>query len=142
MRIKLTDKAKATPDFKLPHKKRAGDAGYDMYLMEDVTFLPNTTTIVDTGICVELPTGWAGRFTLRSSTSSCGLVMQEPLIDSNYRGEIHAIVLNTTDHEISYKKGERVWSVFFFPIMDEELEVVDELSETNRGDRGFGSSGK
>lgn len=142
MRIKLTEQAKNTPGFQIPTKQKKGDAGYDMYLMEDVTFLPGETVKVNMGVCFETPEGWAGRITLRSSTSLYGLVMQDPLIDSNYRGAVHAIVLNTSNKPVTFKKGERLCSVFFFPVYDEPLEVVDELSETERSEQGFGSSGR
>lgn len=137
MRIKLFKEGT-----KLPEKKREGDAGWDIYLPEDVVFMPYQTTVVDLCFGVEIPNGYAGLLAMRSSVCKRDLQIQMPLIDSNYRGSIHLMVYNPGFHPIGYKKGERVCSLFVFPVFDEELEVVDELSESNRGENWSGSSGK
>ena len=79
---------------------------------------------------------------IRSSLSKKGLIVQNPLIDSNYRGELHGIIHNLNDNAFKASKGERLYSLLVFPILEEELVVVDSLSESNRGSNWSGSSGK
>lgn len=136
MRIKLIKGAKT------PKQGREGDAGYDLFLLEDTTFKAHSITVVDTGVCVELPKGHAGLLAMRSSVCKTGMIIQQPLIDENYRGELHVLVVNPTDNEFTYAAGDRVCSLYVFPVYHEALEVVDELSESNRGEAWSGSSGK
>lgn len=136
MKIKLINNAKC------PKQGREGDAGYDFFLIDDVTIKPHEVTIIDTGVCVELPKGYAGLLAMRSSICKKNLIMQQPLIDENYRGEIHAMIYSDNDETISFKAGERLYSLYVFPVFQEQLEVVDKLSESNRNDSWAGSSGK
>lgn len=135
-------KVKLLNGTKCPERKRKEDAGYDFYLNADITLKAHTVTIVDTGVCVELPKGTAGLLAMRSSICKQNLIIQQPLIDENYRGEIHGMIYNANDEDISFKAGERLYSLFVFPVFQEELEIVDELSESERGTNWSGSSGK
>lgn len=136
MKIKLLNGAKC------PERKREGDCGWDIYLNDYVCCHKRSVTVIDTGVCVEIPEGYAGLLAMRSSICKLGLTLQNPLIDRNYRGELHVIVANYTDHDMSFYKGDRICSLYCFPYLTESLEVVDELSETDRGENWNGSSGK
>lgn len=135
MKIKLLNNTQ------LPKQGRPNDAGYDLFLNEDIT-IKYGITVINTGVCVELPPGHAGLLALRSSICQAGFVLQNPLIDENYRGELHAIIFNPTDKIFTYNKGERIYSLYVFPIYHDKLEVVDKLSESNRESNWSGSSGK
>ena len=135
-------KIKLLGDTKCPERKRDGDCGWDLYLNDYVCFHKHTVTTVDTGVCVEIPEGWAGLLAMRSSVCKTGLTLQNPLIDRGYTGQLHLIIANNTDKDFSYEKGDRVCSLYCFPYLTESLEVVDELSETERGENWNGSSGK
>jgi dUTP pyrophosphatase len=136
-------KIKLLGNTQCPKFGRDGDAGYDLFLNADVKFPPHTTTVVDTGVCVELPKGHAGLLAMRSGVCKTGLIIQQPLIDENYRGELHGILYNDSFFKtIKFKKGERVFSLYVFPVYQEDVEVVEALSETNRGNNWNGSSGK
>jgi len=135
-------KIKLLPGTQCPKQGRDGDAGYDFYLKEDVTLKPHEVTVIDTGVCVELPAGHAGLLAMRSSICKQNLIIQAPLIDENYRGEIHGMIYSDADEDITFKAGERLYSLYVFPVFHEALEVVDELSESNRGTAWAGSSGK
>lgn len=126
----------------MPKKGRPGDAAWDVYLPTDIEIKPHSTTIVDLGICVEIPSGYAGQLVIRSSISKKGILIQPPLIDSNYRGEIHLIAFNMSNELFTANKNERLCSLMVFPVYNEELEQVEELSESNRGSNWSGSSGK
>ena len=137
MKIKLFN-----PKIQLPEKKREGDAGWDIYLPYDVLFKKGEVTTINLGFGVKLPDGYAGLFAMRSSVCREGLIMQMPLIDSNYIGELHAVIYNPTNQDILYYQGERVCSLFIFPVFNESLEIVEDLGTTNRGENRFGSSGR
>lgn len=126
----------------MPRKGRPDDAGYDLFLPKAVTIRPNATTVIDTGVCVELPKGHAGLIAIRSSIAKMGFVIQNPLIDGNYRGELHVIVTNPYPATIEFSEGERICSLYVFPVYGGALEKVDELSESDRGESWSGSSGK
>ena len=136
MKIKILNNAKC------PKRQREGDCGWDLYLNDDVYMPPHEVTIVDTNICLEIPKGYVGQLAIRSSIAKTGLILQNPLIDSNYRGQFRCIFYNATENAMAFQKGDRICSLYCFPYLQEELEVVDELSETNRGDAWNGSSGK
>lgn len=136
MKVKLINGAQC------PKQGRIGDAGYDFFLINDITLKAKEITVIDSGVCVELPKGYAGLLAMRSSICKKGLIMQQPLIDENYRGEIHGMIYNPTEEDLSFKAGERLYSLYVFPVYQDSLEVVDELSESNRGTARAGSSGK
>ncbi len=139
MKIKLINGAV------LPKHGRKGDAGYDFFLAEDIKIRPRQQIAVDTGVCVELPKGYAGLFALRSSICNKNkhLILKNPLVDENYRGELHGILYNDSFFKsIKFKKGERVFSLYVFPVCQEDVVEAKELSSTNRGESWNGSSGK
>ena len=133
-------KVKLLEGTKCPRQGREGDAGYDFFLREDVTLKAHQVTVIDTGVCVELPKGYAGLLAMRSSICKKNLIMQQPLIDENYRGEIHGMIYSDNDEDRTFLAGERLYSLYVFPVYQEPLQVVDELSETNRGTAWAGSS--
>lgn len=129
-------------NIKLPEKKREGDAGWDVYLPYSVCFKSKQVTTISLGFGVRLPKGHAGLLAMRSSVCKTGLIMQQALIDENYVGELHAMIYNPADFDIYYSAKDRVCSLFVFPVFQDDLEVVDDLGETNRGEAWSGSSGK
>lgn len=136
MKIKLINGAQC------PKQGREGDAGYDFFLKEDVVLKAHAVTIIDTGVCVELPKGFAGLLAMRSSICRQNLIMQQPLIDENYRGELHGMIYSDNNEDLTFRAGDRLFSLYVFPVYQGQLEVVDELSESNRGTNWSGSSGK
>lgn len=139
MNVKLIKNAKC------PKNGRTGDAGYDFYLLKDLKIKPRQQVIVDTGVCVEIPVHHAGLFELRSSICNKNkhLILKNPLVDSNYRGELHLILYNDSFVKtLKFNKDDRVASLFVFPIYDKPLNIVNYLSDSNRGTSWSGSSGK
>lgn len=136
-------KVKLLNGTKCPERKRESDCGWDVYLNKSVVILPYSTACIDTGVCVEIPEGYAGLFALRSSTAKTGqVVLQNPLIDRGYIGELHLLLTNISNEILTFQKDERIASLFCFPYLTENLEIVDELSATDRGTAWNGSSGK
>ena len=131
----------------LPTYGSAGAAGADLYacLDEAVTILPGETAWIPTGIALEVPVGCAGLVYARSSLGAKrGLAPANKVgvIDSDYRGEIRVVLLNHSKETQTVQPGERVAQFLITPVLTPEYEEVDELSDTQRGIGGFGSTGK
>ena len=138
------------PDAKLPTYAKDGDAGMDIYSVEDVIIFPGETTIVDVGFNIELGIGWECQARSRSGNACKGLVVANSpgTIDSGYRGAVKIILHNNNlpsaghDHDIKIKKGDRVAQFVVVPCYRAIIQEVDELSQSERGTGGFGSTGK
>jgi len=133
------------PDAIPPARARAGDAGYDLRATERVSIPQDGRRLVGTGIAVALPDGVAGLVTPRSGLAiehGLTLLNAPGLIDPGYRGEIKVIVHNTSERRYTVEIGDRIAQLLLVPCWTPELEVVDDLSATERGEAGFGSSGR
>ena len=121
-----------------------GDAGLDLYVLEDITFLPGDTKKIKLGIICEPEDGKAYYLFPRSSISKTPLRMANSigLIDGGYRGEIMAVVDNIKDEAYTLEPGQRLFQLVGMDGSPIHFKLVDELSETTRGEGGFGSTGK
>ena len=130
----------------LPSYARAGDAGLDLLAAEDVTLGPGDRYAVPTGIALAIPEGYAGFVHARSGRAlreGLALVNAPGLIDSGYRGEVKVIVVNLDPAEkIEIKRAEKIAQLVIQPVVQADIEVVDELSGSERGEGGFGSTGR
>jgi dUTP pyrophosphatase len=137
--------ARLRDDAFLPSQAYEGDAGLDLVACERLELGPGERGIAGTGIAVAVPEGWAGLVLPRSGLAAKhGLtVVNSPgLIDSGYRGELMVILLNTDEHEqFVVEPGMRIAQLVLIEAASVRLLEVDELSETERGTRGHGSSG-
>lgn len=128
----------------VPAYAHEGDAGLDLLIKHDVTLEPNQRANVGTGVSVEIPSGCVGLVLPRSGlASNFGITLSNSVgvIDSGYRGEIRASLINTSDETITLDAGTRVCQLVVMPFVPCELVPVEELSETERGTAGFGSTG-
>ncbi len=133
---------KLNPEAKLPTKGHPGDAGIDFFATEQVVFGPYTQMRVPTGIAVEIPDGHVGLVWDKSSVSfKQGLKVMGGVIDAGYRGEIIISLYNTTDQEQVIEKGHKVAQMIIQKFEDCDIVEVSDLSDTVRGDQGFGSTG-
>jgi dUTP pyrophosphatase len=134
------------PDLPLPGYARAGDAGLDLLAAEDVTLGPGERHAVSTGIAVAIPEGYAGFVHARSGRAlreGLALANAPGLIDSGYRGEIKVIVVNLDATEkIVIKRAEKIAQLVIQAVERADIEVVDELGGSERGEGGFGSTGR
>ena len=132
------------PEARVPERAYAGDAGFDLAACEPVELAPGERALVPTGVAVAIPDGYAGFVQPRSGLAArAGItVVNSPgLIDSGYRGEIQVVLLNT-DRERTFKAdlGERIAQLVVLAVPEVETREVEELPESERGARGFGSS--
>jgi dUTP pyrophosphatase len=131
-------------DAVLPERAYSGDAGLDLSACERVELLPGARATVPTGLAVAIPEGFAGFVQPRSGLAARhGLtVVNSPgLVDSGYRGELRVVLLNTDAREpFVVEPGMRIAQLVVLPVPELELVEVEELPESERGVRGFGSS--
>ena len=131
-------------DAVLPEHAYAGDAGLDLAACERHELGPGERAIVGTGLAVAIPEGFAGFVQPRSGLAArhgISVVNAPGLIDSGYRGEIRVVLLNTDRREpFLVEPGMRIAQLVVLPVPQLELTEVEELPESDRGVRGFGSS--
>jgi dUTP pyrophosphatase len=135
------------PDLPLPAYARAGDAGIDLIARENVTLAPaGGRALVATGIAIALPEGYAGLVQPRSGLAfKRGVtVLNTPgLIDSGYRGELKVCLINHDPTEaFEVTRGERIAQLVVQAVEHVTFVEVDTLDDSERGDKGFGSSGR
>jgi len=129
---------------KTPYHANYGDAGSDLFASEDFELPAFSASAVPTGIAVEIPYGFVGYINPRSSMAIKGIgVMNAPgTIDSGYRGEIKVILANHTDKPYSIKSGDKIAQIVIHKYETVDFDQVLELSDSVRGDGGFGSTGR
>jgi dUTP pyrophosphatase len=130
---------------RLPTRAYPGDAGLDLYALEDAALDPGERASVRTGIAVEIPDGEAGLVLPRSGLAArhgIALVNAPGLIDSGYRGEVRVLLLNTDrDSAFTIAAGDRIAQLVLVKVQTPEVEEVEDLAVSERGAGGFGSSG-
>lgn len=138
IKVKLLDN-----NAKVPTRAHATDAGADISSTEDVWIFANERKVVSTGISLEIPEGYYGRVAPRSGLAvKKGIDVLAGVIDSSYRGEIKVVLLNTDKNEdFEIKKGDKIAQIIIEKHYNFDFEVVKNLEETERGEKGFGSSG-
>jgi len=121
-----------------------GDAGLDLYVLEDITIAPGETKAIKLGIACEPVEGRAYFLMPRSSISKTPLRLANSigLIDGGYRGELMAMCDNIKDFSFTAEKGTRLFQIVACDCSPIYYELVEDLSETTRGSGGFGSTGK
>lgn len=136
--------ARLDADLPLPRYARADDAGLDLYAARDVAIDGGERVIVETGIAVAIPPGWAGLVLPRSGLAlRHGVtVLNAPgLIDAGYRGEIKVLLINHGGERAVLQRGERIAQLVIQPVGRVELIEVKTLAPSDRGAGGFGSTG-
>jgi dUTP pyrophosphatase len=132
-------------DAVLPVRARNGDAGLDLTACEAVTLGPGGRAAVGTGLAVAIPEGHAGLVVPRSGLAlrhGLAVVNAPGVIDAGYRGEVRVILLNTDrDHPFTVEPGMRIAQLLVVPALPVEIVETAELTATERGEGGFGSSG-
>ena len=145
---------------KMPTRAHPCDAGLDLYTPVDA-YVPSVRVrggscegyvqgfavigckTIDTGVHVEIPEGYVGLVKSKSGLNvNHGLTAGEGVIDSHYTGSIKVKLYNHTDSDYRFKKGDKIAQLVILPCLLPELEPVDSLEETDRGDGGFGSTGR
>lgn len=136
MRIKLCDGAY------MPVRAHKTDAGLDLRSPIDVFVTAKEAVCIDTGVCVELPENTVGMVKSKSGLNVNNGLQCEGVIDVGYTGSIRVKLYNHSSLNYFVRRGDKIAQLVIMPILTPDLEVVDELDETERGSNGFGSTGR
>lgn len=129
---------------RMPIRAHADDAGWDLFVSVETVVPPHGFKDVASGVRMELPNGYWGMLTGRSSTiRKRGLLVVQGIIDTGYRGELFSAVWNLTDKAVVLEQGERIAQLIILPNATQQsvLSRTDALGQSVRGNNGFGSSG-
>ena len=133
------------PSAQLPRRAHPGDAGADLFSVEEVTIEPGERAGVGTGLALAIPEGYAGFVQPRSGLAAkhgIMLVNSPGLIDAGYRGEVRVLLYNSGAEPFRVGMGERIAQLVIQRVEEPEFVAAAELPETVRGEGGFGSSGR
>jgi dUTP pyrophosphatase len=144
LKVKRTEEAKRFPLMKIA---KYGDVGYDLPAClpnGSITIEPHTRGIIPTGIHLEIPHGYWASIEARSSTSKQMLICPKGVIDEGYRGELFAVLINVGNEPVVINDGDRYVQLILHERLSSEFLIreVDELTPSERGDSGFGSTGR
>ena len=132
---------KVNSDAKLPSKAHDTDAGFDLYAEKYSSIPVGETRLIGTGIAMAIPRGHAGLIWDRSSMGVKGLHRFAGVIDSDYRGEIKVCIHNASQESYTISEGDKIAQLIIQEVPSFFLREVDSLEDTERGGKGFGSSG-
>lgn len=140
--IKLNVK-KLNKEAIIPKYAHQGDAGLDLYSIEEHLLKSKERHIFKLGITMELPLGYVGLIWDKSGLAAkFGIKTMGGVIDHSYRGDIGVILYNTSENDYTIKKGDKIAQMLIQQIESAEIEEKEKLSETIRNDGGFGSTGR
>lgn len=127
---------------RMPTRAHEMDAGLDLYAREDAIIEAKDYCTFDTGVHVEIPEGYVGFLKSKSGLNVKHSITSEGVIDAGYTGSIVVKLYNNGGWEYRVKAGDKISQLVILPYASVPLELVDSLDDTDRGDNGFGSSGR
>ena len=130
------------PGAYLPERAHDLDAGYDLRSPIRACVPPYSSAIIDTGVHIEIPEGYVGMLKSKSGLNVKHDITSEGVIDSGYTGSICVKLYNHGQNAYEVNKGDKISQLVIMPIFTPALEIVSHLDSTERGDGGFGSTGK
>lgn len=142
MRVKIDPGAFA------PERAHDTDAGYDLRIPriivngEFYTLCPGSSVIIDTGVHIEIPKGYCGILVSKSGLNTKHGIVSTGLIDEGYTGSIRVRLHNSGKEICDFYAGDKISQIVIVPYLAEPVEIVDELEPTERGNNGFGSTGR
>ena len=126
----------------MPTKAHETDAGFDLYTPYEFTVKAGESATVFTGVHMVIPRGWCGLLVSKSGLNTKCDIKTTGLVDADYTGEIVVKVQNHGKKDYHFNRKDKVSQIVILPVCDVVLEEVDDLPETERGNKGFGSSGR
>lgn len=126
----------------MPTRAHEADAGLDLYATEDAIIFRDGAVTFDTGVHMAIPEGYCGVVKSKSGLNVNNGLQSSGLIDSGYTGSIRVKLYNHGHEMVHIRRGQKISQLVLLPIITPEMEVVDSLEETERGDGGFGSTGQ
>lgn len=129
------------PGAKMPTRAHKTDAGLDLYSREDCCIFPGGSHKFDTGVHVAIPAGYVGMLKSKSGLNVKNGITSEGVIDADYTGSIAVKLYNHGLDAVHIEKGQKISQLVIMPIITPDLELVESLEDTDRGNGGFGSTG-
>lgn len=126
----------------MPTRAHESDAGLDLYAREDTIVCAKESAKFDTGVHIELPPDTVGFIKSKSGLNVKHGITSEGVIDEGYTGSIVVKLYNHSGYDYKVKQGDKITQLVVLPVVKPSLELVDSLEDTDRGNNGFGSSGK
>lgn len=126
----------------MPMKAHEEDAGFDIRTPIDFFIKPRKSMSVDTGVHLEIPKGYVGMLKSKSGLNVKHDILSEGVVDAGYSGSIVAKLYNHSDTTMYFNRGDKITQIVIMPIPDVTMNLVDEISSGERGENGFGSTGK
>lgn len=126
----------------MPTRAHEPDAGADLYSPVDVTIYPGESAVIDTGVHMTIPYGWAGFIKSKSGLNVKFGLTSEGVVDCGYTGSIRVKLYNHGHEAYTVHIGDKISQIVILPVMLCEFALVDKLPETDRGNGGFGSTGR
>ena len=136
MKIMLDENAK------MPTRAHNTDAGLDLYAMDGQIVSAKESAIFDTGVHVEIPAGYVGMLKSKSGLNVNHGLTGEGVIDSGYTGSIVVKLYNNSGYDYKVNAGDKISQLVILPILTPDIEIVESLDDTDRGNNGFGSTGR
>ena len=141
--MKLKMKVMLDEGAKMPTKAHKTDAGFDLYAPKRVVIHSRDSATIDTGVHIEIPEGYVGFLKSKSGLNVKSGITGEGVIDAGYTGSIVAKLYNNSYQTVYIEEGQKIIQIVFLPIPEVELELAEGgFKESERGNNGFGSSGK
>lgn len=126
----------------MPERAHETDAGADLRTPHDVVIMPNSSAVIDTGVHIELPPNTVGMLKSKSGLNVKHGITSEGVIDVGYTGSIVAKLYNHGNEPYYFNAGDKITQLVILPILTPKFELVNDLEDTERGNNGFGSSGR
>lgn len=136
LRVVLDDGAK------MPTRAHSSDAGFDLYARETAIVEAKDSCKFDTGVHIEIPEGYVGFLKSKSGLNVKHGITSEGVIDAGYTGSIVVKLYNNSGYAYKVNAGDKISQLVLLPIVTPELEIADSLTDSDRGNNGFGSSGR
>lgn len=136
MKIKLDEGAFA------PIRAHDLDAGLDLKSPVRRILWSRSREVIDTGVHVEIPKGYVGLLRSKSGLMTWNGIVSDGTVDAGYSGSIRVCLINTSDEPYSVNKGDKISQLVVVPCALGDVEIVDEIASGDRGEKGFGSTGK
>lgn len=147
IKIKVKRLSEDFSDVELPHYATSGSAGMDIRaaIKEDIILEPGKVELIPTNLSVEIPVGYEIQVRPRSGLAaihSIGILNSPGTIDSDYRGEVKIIMMNFGKEDFKISRGDRIAQLIVSKVYTAKIMLVDDLNSSNRGEGGFGHTGK
>lgn len=138
----MTIKIKLDDGAKMPTRAHETDAGLDLYARNKIYIFPHSSCVFDTGVHIAIPEGYVGFLKSKSGLNVKYGLTSEGVIDAGYTGSICVKLYNNSGDPYMVYEGDKISQLVILPIITPDLELVESLDDTDRGENGFGSSGR